>query len=292
MAGLVTAVVLGLGGCGGSSNDNASDDRSSTPSGSRHTSSSTTSPTTTTTTTTSSTPPEAPPDPPRVGDCRALTYTDIGLYANDDKPVDCTKTHTAYTFDVVTLPDDVAFEGVDIQNDAVQAAAADGCRKAFIAYIAGSAATRALARLTVTYFLPDQSGFDLGAHWVRCDVIALQSANSLGALPRDLKGILDDDSALVKYGVCARGTPGEPTTLLVMCTQDHDYRALVALRLGAADAAYIGENAAESRTSECEDLIKERLGVGGGFTYAWTYPSADDWADGQRFGYCWNQTEK
>jgi Septum formation len=231
-----------------------------------------------------------PPDAPKVGECRKLTYTDIGLYSNDTLPSDCKDPHTSFTFSVPTLPADIAFEGVQIKNDAVQTAASQACRDAFMHYIGGSAATRALSRLTVTYFLPDQQGFDAGAHWVRCDVIAIQSSNSLGDLPNELAGILNDPSVLTKYGVCSRGTPGDASSLLVMCTQDHDFRALTAIRLGELDAPYPGEHVAAGHKGECEDFVANALGVTGGFTYAWTYPSSGDWADGQRFGYCWNES--
>ena len=66
----------------------------------------------------------------------------------------------------------IAFDGVEIQNDAVQAAAAEKCGRRSPDSSAATVTTRALARLTVTYFLPNQTGFDAGAHWVRCDVVA------------------------------------------------------------------------------------------------------------------------
>jgi len=77
----------------------------------------------------------------------------------------------------------------------------------------------------------------------------------------------------------------------VMCNQDHDYRALTALRLGADDADYPGQQAVGADGQQrCDDYISETLGLGGGYTYAWTYPSLDDWDAGQRFGFCWNKT--
>jgi len=232
----------------------------------------------------------APPPAPKVGGCRDVSYADISLFSNDTKTVPCSDHHTAYTFDVAELPDDVAFEGVEIKNDAVQDAAADACQSSYADFIGGDTATRALARLTVTYFVPDQRGFDAGAHWVRCDIVALQSDSSLADLPERLEGYLDNDKALVDYAVCSRGDPSTAGSMLVMCTQDHTYRAVDALRLGESDAAYPGENQIlTDGKKQCENLIKEQLGVSGGFTFAWTYPSASDWAGGQRFGYCWNE---
>ena len=237
------------------------------------------------------TPTHEPAPPPKAGECRNLTFGAMGRYSNDGPTTSCAQPHTAFTFAVEDLPKDVAFDGVDIGNDAVQEKASLLCRAAFAKYIGGSAATRALSRLSVTYFVPTQQDFDAGSRWVRCDVIALQSARILAALPKTVEGFNDTDAALDDYGVCSRGEPGTPEALLVMCNQDHDYRALTALRIGDDDADYPGEKAVgEDGQSRCDDYISDTLGLGGGYTYAWTYPSLDDWDAGQRFGFCWNKT--
>ena len=76
-----------------------------------------------------------------------------------------------------------------------------------------------------------------------------------------------------------------------MCNQSHTYRAVAALRLGAEDASYPGESVTKDDGSQrCDDFVSDLLGVGGGYSYAWTYPSSEDWDNGQRFGYCWNKT--
>jgi hypothetical protein len=232
----------------------------------------------------------APPPAPAVGECRDLSYADISLYSNQSKTQPCSKPHTAYTFAVEQLPDDIAFDGVKIENDAVQGAAAGSCQDAYVAYIGGDTASRALTRLTVTYFVPKQAGFDAGAHWVRCDIVALQSDNSLAELPRKLDGFLDDGHTGA-YDVCSRGDPSQHDSLLVMCTQDHTYRAVAAIRLGDSKAPYPGEQSALTQgQQDCKEVISDLLGISGGFTYSWTYPSASDWSAGQRFGYCWNET--
>ena len=237
--------------------------------------------------------PSTPPaPPPRVGQCRDLEYADISRYANSDESVRCTRPHTAYTFAVEELPDDIAFEGVDIANDAVQEAAARTCRSRFARFVGGDDETRALSRLSVTYFVPDQKSFDRGAGWVRCDIVALRAASSLAPLPDPLRGFLDDPDSLAAYGVCSTDDPGRMGSRLVMCSEDHTYRAAAALRLGRAFAEYPGEQVAkESGSRQCADLLAQELEDGDGYSYAWTYPTSADWAGGQRFGYCWHQTD-
>ncbi|MBA2559239.1 MAG: hypothetical protein H0V07_05020 [Propionibacteriales bacterium] len=41
----------------------------------------------------------------------------------------------------------------------------------------------------------------------------------------------------------------------------------------------------------CRGLVGDALGRSDGFTYSWTYPSKRDWEAGQRFGYCWHETD-
>ena len=162
---------------------------------------------------------------------------------------------------------------------------------AFVKYVGGDAATRARVRLTVTYFLPDQRAFDCRAHWVRCDIIALQAEQILADLPPKLEGLLDDESAIDDYGLCSTGVPGTDNSTMVMCNQPHTYRAIAALRLGSTNEGYPGEHVTNvDGKQRCEDLIIDLLDEESGFTFSWTFPTPADWQEGQRFGYCWNKT--
>jgi putative regulator of septum formation len=275
---LLTTVGLLVSGCSGSHDKAASTSTATTTASSAVTSAAP-----------ATHPAKQPPPAPPVAQCRDLAYRDVAVFFNDTQPVPCSSTHTAYTFAVEQLPSRIAFPGVKIQNDAIQNAAADRCHAAFRRFVGGNDATRALARLSVTYFVPRQVGFHLGARWVRCDVVALKTARSLAPLPAKLQGFLDSPSALTTYGVCSKGKPG--VSRLLMCSERHEYRALAAIRLGNATAPYPGVNATINLgTQRCKKLVAKQLGVTSGFTYSWTYPSTTDWAAGQRFGYCWNQT--
>jgi hypothetical protein len=275
---LLTVVGLLLSGCSGS--------HSTAGTAAGHTTSAADS---VTSTTPSTHPAKPPPSAPPVSQCRNLTYHDISVFSNATQPVPCSSAHTAYTFAVEQLSDRVAFQGVKIQNDAVQSAAAAKCDRDFRRFVGGTDETRALSRLSVTYFLPRQVGFHLGAHWVRCDVVALETARKLADLPAKLQGFLDSSAALTTYGVCSKGKPG--SSRLLMCSVPHEYRAVAAIRLGAKSAPYPGVNATvRLGTKRCKTLVAKKLGASGGFTYSWTYPSTADWSAGQRFGYCWDQT--
>lgn len=283
---LARAALLGvaasmlLAGCSGFSSAATGDATSTTAKPTKTSPASTTKP-----------PVKSPPPPPQTGACRSLTYGDISRFSNDTPTTPCRKPHTSYTFEVRQLPRDIAFAGVEIGNDAVQNAAAAACRTSFTRFIGGDDAARALARLTVTYFVARQPKFDRGAHWVRCDVVALQFGSALAPLPRSVRRVLDRPDALARFGVCSQGEPGTPSVQLVMCSEAHAFRALAALRLGSGGARYPGPKVArEGGQQRCKDLVDQLLGSSRGYTYTWTYPSPDDWRAGQRFGYCWQKT--
>jgi Septum formation len=250
-------------------------------------------PTSGTTTSAHTDPPttKAPPKPakaPATGTCRRLDYSAISRYSNGDPAVPCSSPHTAYTFAVKRIPADVSVPGVSIGNKSIQDAASTSCRDAFAGFIGGTPSVRSLSRLSVTYFLPEQRDFNLGAHWVRCDVVALKTFNQLAALPTKLQGLLDHAGALKSYGLCATGAPGAASSRLVMCAEKHQYRAEAALRLGSANAPYPGPAAVgPDGQRQCMTYLEHLLGTSGGFTYGWTYPTSTDWSAGQRFGYCY-----
>ncbi|MGI8577668.1 MAG: septum formation family protein [Nocardioidaceae bacterium] len=225
--------------------------------------------------------------------CHRLSYLSTSLYSDASSAVPCTKPHTAFTFAVPTLPASVIVKGVDIGNKTIQDAASAACQSAFDRFVGGVPETRALSRITVTYFLPDQAGFNLGAHWVRCDLIAMRTQQSLADLPANPRHFLDQARALDQYGACSQGDPGSAKFRLVMCSEPHTYRALAALRLGADGAKYPGETVTRVEGKRrCGHLVAAKLNLSGGYTYGWTYPTSANWAEGQRFGYCWNKTTK
>ena len=235
--------------------------------------------------------PTPPAAAPVTATCRELDYSAISHYSNTTATSPCNKRHTAYTFAVETIPPGVSVAGVSIGNKSIQDAASSACNTAFTRFIGGDPASRALSRLSVTYFLPEQHEFNAGAHWVRCDVVALKTANSLATLPDNLNGFLSNAKALDDFGVCSDGVPGASGSALVICSEPHTYRALAALRLGTETDPYPGVAVAGTEGQKrCSSYLADTLGDTG-YTYGWTYPTAADWGTGQRFGYCWNLTK-
>lgn len=241
---------------------------------------------------TQSTPDPQPPPPPVTGVCRNYPYLRITGYSNNAPQVACSSPHTAYTFAVRRLPPRVIVPGVAISNTTVQGAAAMICQRAFGRFVGGTPTTRALSRLSVTYFVAPQRGFNRGAHWVRCDVVALLTRHRLAPLPkRPLAAFLDGKNALRRYGVCSSAAPTSGGSQLVACMWAHEYRAVTAISLGPTHSTYPGLSVAKVwGQHKCRSHIASLVGTSDGYTFAWTYPTKHDWRAHQRFGYCWLKT--
>jgi hypothetical protein len=235
--------------------------------------------------TTTSTPPPRPVPPPASGICRRLTYRQIGRFSNASPKVSCTAPHTAYTYAVSSLPRSLSGA---LDSDRVQNAAQGSCRRSFNKHLGGDATARATTRLTPTYFLPRARAFANGTRWVRCDVVALLAPHKLASLPASLRGLLDDPTLSAKYAVCSQGRPGDPGSVLVICSEAHSYRAVTAILLGGADVPIPTSGQLDKPKAICRQLVAKLLGVDGGFSFVFTYPSQRQWNNGQRYGLCWN----
>ena len=136
----------------------------------------------------------------------------------------------------------VAFDGVEIQNDAVQAAAARKCKATFPGLHRrrrGDAGARPAHR----HVLPAQTS-------------GLRRRRALGALRyrrgrgtelawphcrRTLKGSSTRTTHSTSTASARKGDPGAAGATLVMCSEPHTYRAVAAFELGRKKAPYPGE---------------------------------------------------
>ena len=77
----------------------------------------------------------------------------------------------------------------------------------------------------------------------------------------------------------------------VACAEQHSWRAVSVVELagtGPDGEDYPGEQAAQERGQEpCEQVGRDRATDPLEFTWGYEWPSAEQWAAGQRFGRCW-----
>lgn len=229
------------------------------------------------------------PPAPRNAACYRLTSRQLFRPTNDSRPVTCLRAHTARTIHVGRLDTVVAGHSVAVDSDAVQRQLASSCRREFANYVGGSATTRDLSRLNVVWFSPTLAQADRGAAWFRCDLVAFARGNSLLDLPQAdrLRGVLGRSGSLATYGLCGNAAPASRGFQRVVCGRKHSWRAISTIRL-AGGASYPGTaTVRRAGDSGCKDAARSRAENTLKFSYGWEWPTRDQWAVGQHFGYCW-----
>ena len=241
----------------------------------------------------SSTPADEPafdraPDP-RAGMCYRLSLEDAARPTSDAGSVSCTEDHTARTVHVGRLDTVVDGHALGVDSDRVQAQLADTCPAELDAFLGGDAELRALSRFEAIWFSPTLEEYAAGAMWFRCDVVAVGGPDTLLKLPSDerLKGILDRPGALETYGLCGTAEPGAEGFERVACALPHSWVAISTIPLDGGDS-YPGVEAVRQAGDEsCSDEVRARNGLVLEYRYGWEWPTADQWAAGQRYGFCW-----
>jgi hypothetical protein len=232
----------------------------------------------------------APPKPkPKPKACYRLTLSELARPANGSTPVSCRRRHDAVTIYVGRLHTVVNGHALSVDSTRVQRQLSTACPREFANLIGGSPATRNLSRFKVVWFSPTLAQSDLGANWFRCDLIAFARQNTLMGLPplRRLEGALSRPGSLGTYGLCGTAAPGDPHFARVICAKPHSWRAISTIAIpggkhypGAAAVRRAGDAA-------CQRRVRSRSGFALQFRYGWEWPTREQWAVGQHYGYCW-----
>jgi len=232
----------------------------------------------------SSAPP--PPPAPKVGECHALSVTEATDPVDPTPPVPCRGPHTSVTVKVGELQLVVDGHQLAVDSKTVRKQIADACPASPAAFVGGDQTTQRLSRFEVVWFSPSLEQADAGANWYRCDVVALRSGGSLLPLPPRMKGVLDRPGALDRYGTCGSSAPDARDFERVVCSSKHAWRAVDVVQL-PADAVYLGGDVADKGDAACKDVAAKRAHGSLKFTWSFEWPTRAQWAEGQRYGYCW-----
>ncbi|HET6625292.1 MAG TPA: septum formation family protein [Nocardioidaceae bacterium] len=227
--------------------------------------------------TTGAPPAPAPPD----GGCYRLTFAQLRPASNDSEPVSCRDPHTAQTIHVGELD--------AVEPDAVSTQVSTTCPRKLAAYLGGDRSTRALSRFKVVWFTPTPEQLDRGATWFRCDAIAFAGHEELAPLPapRRLAGLLDNDRALERYGLCGTAAPGARHFARVICSRRHSWQAIATIRIDGG-ARYPGVRKVRvAGDQSCKDTVRRVSDSTLRFRYGWEWPTKDQWERGQHYGFCW-----
>lgn len=243
--------------------------------------------------TTTGTEPE--PGPPSEGSCYDLDLDRALAATNDSSPRACGSPHTARTFLVGRLDRAVDGHLLAVDSARVRAQVAEECPAALPGFVGGGAEGWRLSVLRAVWFTPSLAAADAGASWFRCDVVALDGRGGLLPLGGRLQGALATPAGRDRWGLCATGAPDDAQARRVPCAQEHSWRAVSVVGLPGAGAGaedYPGEEAARQRGQEpCEQVGREQASDPLDFTWGYEWPSAEQWAAGQRFGRCWVPVE-
>ncbi len=229
------------------------------------------------------------PERPKKGSCYRLTLEEAARPTNSDRPVLCTKHHTARTIYVGRLATVVDGHSLGVDSDQVQAQLRGTCPRKLRSFLGGGGETRALSRFQVVWFSPTVQEYDAGADWFRCDVVAVAGPDELLRLPSDqrLRGVLDRPGALATYGTCGTAQPGAKDFQRVACALRHSWVAISTIPISGGNR-YPGVAAVRRAGEEtCSDQVRSRAGLPLKYSYGWEWPTVQQWAGGQHFGFCW-----
>lgn len=279
VAGLVAAMTLMVGACtgdGGESPESAGASSTATSSGTAGAEPSV----------------EPAPPPPPATACYRLGLVQATRPTNSSQPVSCGRPHTAQTIHVGRLDLTVDGRRVEVDSAAAQRQPARVCSGQLQRYVGGSTDLRRRSRFEVVWFTPTLDEADSGARWFRCDVVAVADDDHLLRLPLGdgLRRVLDRPGALAAYGLCGTAQPGTRGFRRVACRLPHRWQAVGTIDL-AGGKRYPGTARVRAAGDQpCAEQVRELSGLALEFSYGWEWPTRDQWAAGQRYGYCWAPT--
>ena len=226
---------------------------------------------------------------PTLGVCRMLEPADVKEPTNSEESVPCTEPHTAETYAVGELPDDLADAAYDSKE--VGAFAYRTCAEAFMKFLGADESVAMRTLLSWAWFRPTEEAWEDGARWYRCDVVGGdESSEELRELPETVKGLMLPRPP-DEWMQCVKGesVPGAPR---IPCTEPHDWRAVTTIKVGQPGDPYPGDRLVEVTTRDyCGDSVSAWLGYPPSYKYAYTWFHEAEWEAGNRRSICWAWTK-
>ena len=229
------------------------------------------------------------PKPPRADTCYALTLKQLAQPTNGSPASSCSSGHDTQTFYVGTLDTTVAGHNLAIDSPRVQRQLEQTCPRELGRYLGDSGQTLDLSRFHTVWFSPTLTQSEQGASWFRCDLIAFGHGDKLAALPPPgkLKGALASSSSLDRFGLCGTAAPGARGFSRVICSEKHSWKALSTIGLSGGRHYPGVAHVRDAGDSACKQQAQARSGNSLKYQYGWEWPTANQWAGGQHYGFCW-----
>ena len=226
---------------------------------------------------------------PELGACRNLTPEDVAKPTNATRTVDCAEEHTAETFAVGELPDelaDAAYDDPDLGAFAYQT-----CSKKFQKFLGADESVVMRTVVSWAWFRPSEKAWDEGARWYRCDIVGGgEESKEYVALPETAAGLLSQTPQPDEWMVCVNG-PSVQGAPKIPCSKTHNWRAVTTIKVGDPDDPYPGDRVVEVTTRDyCRESVGAWLGYPPEYDYGYTWFHEGEWKAGNRRSVCWAAT--
>jgi Septum formation len=228
-------------------------------------------------------------EPPQVGACRVLRPADVAQPSNASTVVDCKDKHTAETFAVGELPEELKDATYD--SEELGAFAYRTCSAKFEQFLGADESTVMRTIVSWAWFRPSDKAWEKGARWYRCDVIGGGDESKVYAdLPQTAAGLLAQQPADDDWMVCVDGASVQSAPK-IPCSEKHNWRAVTTIKVGGPDDPYPGDHVVEVKTRDyCSDSVGAWLGYPPEYDYGYTWFHEGEWKAGNRRSVCWAAT--
>ncbi|MEV7431053.1 MULTISPECIES: septum formation family protein [unclassified Nocardioides] len=225
---------------------------------------------------------------PALGACRVLGPDDVAQASNATRTVECSERHTAQTFAVGDLPEDLHDAAYD--SEELGAFAYETCSTGFQKLLGADESLVMRTVVSWAWFRPSEDAWDDGARWYRCDVVGGgEQSTEYVALPETAEGLLMGRPQ-DKWMVCAVG-PSVDAGTKVPCSAKHDWRAVTTIKVGDKGDEYPGDRIVEVTTRDyCSESVGAWLGYPVEYDFGYTWFHEADWQAGNRRSVCWART--
>lgn len=225
---------------------------------------------------------------PELGACRVLTPEDVAKPSNATRTVDCAQKHTAQTYAVGQLPDDL--EDADYDDKALGEFAYRTCSAKFQEFLGADESLVMRTVVSWAWFRPSEDAWDEGARWYRCDVVGGgEQSQEYAQLPETAEGLLLGRPK-DRWMVCVAGESVSDAPK-IPCSQEHDWRAVTTIKLGEEDDPYPGDREVEVTTRDfCSESVGAWLNYPVDYEFGYTWFHEAEWEAGNRRSVCWAKT--
>ena len=225
---------------------------------------------------------------PELGACRVLGPEDIAATSNATKTVECTERHTAETFAVGDLPEDLHDE--DYESEELGAFAYRTCSEKFQAFLGADESVVMRTVVSWAWFRPSEKAWEQGARWYRCDIVGgAEQSKRFVELPETAAGLLEGKPK-DRWLVCVNGASVQSAPK-IPCTETHNWRAVTTIKLGEPEDPYPGDALVKVTTRDyCSESVGAWLGYPPEYDFGYTYFHEGEWKAGNRRSVCWAKT--